>query len=374
MSPADSRASRLLFLDWLRGVAVLTMILWHSMDAWTAPWDRGGNAFAVIAFLGGWAAPLFVFLAGVSVALAGEASLRSSAERRAPSAVERTAIGWRLQKRGWEIFLIAHLFRLQSFLLNPLASWSSLLKVDILNILGLGLVAVAFCWSRATTRLRQILWLFAPAAVIVLVTPATRLASWPALIRPYAPRLEAYIRPVAGIGVFSLFPWIAFIFIGALIGVWIASARDQAKDGRFQSRLALVGGAIVVAGLIGMSLPAITPSSFWTTSLSWFLIRTGAMTLGIPVAWLWMRRPGFGNERTRIRPNVVFGQESLFVYWVHVELAYGFFTHPIQNALPLPWAFAGFLGLTALMLWLTVLWKQRRRPLVPEYLKLQVQT
>jgi hypothetical protein len=44
---------------------------------------------------------------------------------------------WRLQKRGWQIFLLAHVFRLQSFLLNPGATWASLLKPDILNILGL---------------------------------------------------------------------------------------------------------------------------------------------------------------------------------------------------------------------------------------------
>ena len=357
---ASARSPRLLYVDWLRGLAVLIMILWHSMDAWTAPSDRGGRSFAVIIILGGWAAPLFLFLAGVSVPLAGGA--------RAPGALKdddrRRAAGWRLQKRGWQVFGLAHLFRLQSFLLNPTASWSSLLKPDILNILGIGLVAVAFCWSRATTRVRELVWLVAPAAVIVLIAPASRIWAWPALLRPYAPRLEAYIRPVSGMGVFSVFPWLAFVFAGAFIGSRMAGAQGHGDDASFQRRLGVAGFGVVLAGLVGMYLPSLTSSSFWTTSLSFFLIRTGAMTLGLTAAWLWLRRPAAAH----FSPMMVMGRASLFVYWVHVELAYGFFSAPIHYVLPLPWALAAFGMLTALMLGLTVLWNRRRRPLVPAYL------
>src|SRR5438132_14041048 len=61
----------------MRGLAVLIMIFWHSVDAWTAPSARGGPAFAWIIVIGGCAAPLFLFLAGISVALAGEMRLRT---------------------------------------------------------------------------------------------------------------------------------------------------------------------------------------------------------------------------------------------------------------------------------------------------------
>src|SRR5206468_1256251 len=69
----DQTVKRLAHLDWLRGLAVLIMILWHSMDAWTAPSARRDPAFNAIAFIGGWAAPLFLFLAGVALPLASEA-------------------------------------------------------------------------------------------------------------------------------------------------------------------------------------------------------------------------------------------------------------------------------------------------------------
>ena len=77
---------RLAYLDWLRGLAVLIMILWHTMDSWTSPAARHNAMFAFITLAGGWAAPLFLFLAGVSVALAGESSLINALGAPPPSA------------------------------------------------------------------------------------------------------------------------------------------------------------------------------------------------------------------------------------------------------------------------------------------------
>src|SRR2546425_2295689 len=147
------------YLDWLRGLAVLTMILWHSLDAWTDAASRHGKLFYVITFIGGWAAPLFLFLAGISIAFS-----------RSPNA------------RGWQVFLLALLFRFQSFVLNPGAPWISMLKPDILNILGLGIVVVGTCRSRAASALGRALWLLVPAAGVVLLTPWSRSWQWPALL------------------------------------------------------------------------------------------------------------------------------------------------------------------------------------------------
>jgi uncharacterized membrane protein len=362
---------RLAYLDWLRGLAVVIMILWHSTDAWTAPWARQSAAFDRIVFLGGWAAPLFLFLAGVSLSLAGASRVRRlTAATGEGAVVQRDALreaSWRLQKRGWQVFGLAHLFRLQSFLLNPSATWNSLLKPDILNILGLGLVAGGFCWGRAGTRARQVVWLLGPAALVILLTPASREWWWPTLLRPYVPRLEAYIRPVSGMGVFSVFPWIGFVFAGAFLGSLLGTPRSEDADRSFHARLVLTGAAVGLAGAVGMHLPSpFAASSFWTTSLSFFLMRNAAMVVGVTLAWLWMRRP----TANRWSPMVVFGRTSLFVYWVHVELAYGGFSYPLHNALSLPWSLFAFATLTVLMLGCAVLWMRRANtPLVPAHLR-----
>jgi uncharacterized membrane protein len=362
-----ARSTRLAYIDWLRGVAVLIMIVWHTLDSWTVLADRQGRAWAFLILLGGWAAPLFLLLAGVAVALAGSAYTDRAIERGMNAAAARQAAGWRLQKRGWQIFALAHVFRLQSFLLNPTALWSSLLKPDILNIMGVGLVAAAFCWSRATTRARQIVWLIAPAAAIVFITPASRMWVWPEVFRSFAPRLEAYIRPINGMGVFSVFPWVAFVLIGALVGVVVAEAQRREEGDALQVRLAIGGAGLALAGTVGMYLPSITASQFWTTSVSFFLIRAGVMTLGLPLAWVWLRWVGTGAS-----PMLLFGQASLFVYWVHVELAYGWFTQPLHQKLPLGWAVAALMAFILLMLGVTWLWIRRPRPAVPSYLTIPV--
>ncbi len=338
--------SRLRHIDWLRGVAVLAMIEWHALDSWTLPGaERQGLVWMIVGTIGGLAAPLFLFLAGVAIPLAVAA--------RVDRGIDRRAAAWSLQKRGWQVFGLAHLFRLQGFLLNPNASWNVLLKPDILNILGLSIVACAFCTGRTTTPRRTMTWLLLPAIGFVLITPFIRAAWWPTLLHP---RLEAYFRPVGTFGVFSLFPWIALVFAGAVVGAWMARDRAAIDTTRWQRRFAAAGAVTLASGLIGQYLPApFGNSAFWTTSLSFFLIRVGAMMLALGLAWLWMQRP----SAARWSPLLVFGRTSLFVYWVHVEIAYGVFTYPIQRSLPLQWSIPAFVVFTGLMLLAAIWWERR---------------
>jgi len=337
------------YIDWLRGLAVVFMIEWHAVDSWTALDARGTEGFRLASLIGGWAAPLFLFLAGVAVPLAGLAKQRKTGLNRRSAAAS-------LEWRGWQVFALAHLFRFQSFVFDLTASWSSIFKPDILNILGLGLAATAFCWGRATSPRRRVLYLLVPAAAIVLLTPGARVWSWPALLYP---RLEAYIRPVGNLGVFTLFPWMAFVFAGAYVGELIAADRPPSREAAFHRNLAAAGIAIAVSGWLGMHLSApFWPSEFWTTSLSFFLIRLGVMTLALSVAWLWMQRP----SHNRWSPLIVFGRTSLFVYWVHVAIAYGAFSAPLHHALALPWSLTAFAMLMILMLGLAVMWEGRRKP------------
>lgn len=360
------------YIDWLRGVAVLFMIEWHSIDAWTRLDARESSTFDWLIFFGGWAAPMFLFLAGVSVPLAGESRLKRAAggnsERSATAA--RRAASWSLQKRGWQIFVIAHLFRFFGFLLAPGSIWSGLLKPDILNILGLGIVAVAFCWGRMPelgppelrtanserrTAAAAALWLLGPGVAIVMLAPASRLWWWPTLLYP---RFEAYIRPVGNLGVFNLFPTAAFIFIGAFVGVLIASPRDQSADRRFHLWLAIGGVAVWMAGWAGSYLPPLSSrSEFYTTSLSLVVIRCGVMTAALAAAWLWMRRP----TAQHWSPLALLGRTSLFVYLVHIQLAYGLFSAPLHHALSLPAALAAYALLTIVMLAAADWWEKRGR-------------
>lgn len=343
------------YIDWLRGVAVLFMIEWHVVDAWMTDAARQGVAFTLLALIGGLAAPLFLFLAGVAIPFAAASHMRKG------RSFQEAA--WAVQKRGWQVVLIAHVFRSQSFLWNPWARWDSVFKPDILNILGLGMVLTAWCWGRSSAPARRAAWLLVPAGIILLLTPLLRGWEWPAMLHP---RLEAYLRP-NGWGQFALFPWAGFVLVGAGLGEWIAQPRRVEDERRFHGLLALAGLAAIVAGSVSAVMPSpFANSGFWTTSFDYFLIRTGIMTLGLAGAWVWMSRP----TAHRWSPVVLFGQTSLFVYWVHVELAYGVFSAAWKRSLTLPQTAVAYLAFTLLMLWAAQWWARRTAagPWIPPHL------
>lgn len=353
-SGRDARVRRV-YIDWLRGIAVLIMIMWHAIDSWHVREGRATLSFQTITFLAGWAAPLFLFLAGVSLPMAGLSRMARGADRRAAARA--------LMLRGGQVVLIAHLFRLQSFLLNPNARWSGLLKPDILNILGLGMVAVAFCWGRAETDRTRVWWLLVPALAIVLVlAPLAPTWWWPTLLHP---RLEAYIRPVGNMGVFSLFPAVGYLFAGAFAGAVLAERR-WTSEALFHRRAVAWGVALVAIGT-ALSFVAM-PSALvmWTKPFTVFAWRSGGMLCLLVASWWWLQT----REARANGPLLVFGRTSLFVYWVHVELAYGAFSYPIRGALTLPWAVAAYLLFTAAMYFCARAWLARPAgPLIPAHMR-----
>jgi uncharacterized membrane protein len=348
------------YIDWFRGLAVVVMMEWHVVDSWTVTTGRDSTSFSWAAFVGGWAAPMFLFLAGVSVAFAATSRMSRGLDRRAAA--------WTVQKRGWQIFGIAHLFRLQSWITAGFsAPWTSLFKPDILNILGLGLVGAAFAWGRAKGPIGRALWLVLPAAAILLLTPASRLWAWPAVLPA---RLEAYIRPNR-LGVFQIFPSAAFVFLGAWLGSIIAAPREPSAEPRFHLGLGLAGAGLLAVGALASTWPPLAPTSeFWSTSLSWPVMRVGAMTLGLALAWLWMRRPTAAHWS----PFVLLGRTSLFVYWVHVELAYGLLSWPIHHLFPLPATLVALVVFIAGMTFLAAWWVRWTPPPLAALLPVRIQS
>ena len=88
-----------------------------------------------------------------------------------------------------------------------------------------------------------------------------------------------------------------------------------------------------------------------------------AMLVG---ASLWTRR----WPAKPASPLVLLGRTSLFVYWVHVEIAYGVLSYPLHRALSLGQSLAGYAGLTVVMYLLASLWLQRGRgSLTPAHMR-----
>src|SRR4051812_15659474 len=111
------------------------MILWHTGDGWLRLDQREGQAWLALRFVGGLAAPAFIFLAGCAAALAArDTQDRDSADRAFLTATSRAL----------EVLMIGYALRLQTWLLDAgafLQWW--LVRAWLPIALGYGVLVLA---------------------------------------------------------------------------------------------------------------------------------------------------------------------------------------------------------------------------------------
>jgi uncharacterized membrane protein len=333
---ADTATQRLAFLDWIRGFACIGMFETHGYDAWLSESARHTTLYRLSQLGGTLPAPLFLFAAGISLALVTGGALRKGIT---PGDASR-----RVMRRGAEIWGFAMLFRLQEFVLGqPNAPWTDLLRVDVLNIIGVAIILMGLmCWlaglrvrdgreisepAGAVSRSRYVVSAIAVAALIALATPPLWTTHQPRWLPWY---LESYINGVHNLGapqpwLFPAFPWVAFAFAGLAFGFLVFSAWARAHE---TAAFVLTGLAGVLFVFLGRWLDArprqlYAVYDFWHTSPNFFLIRTGVVLGIVFLAYLWCR---WGAALKGFAPVMELGRTSLFVYWLHIEFVYGRFS------------------------------------------------
>jgi uncharacterized membrane protein len=308
------------YVDWARGIAVLLMIEAHTTDAWTrlSRTERGTIAFRDATVLGGFAAPLFLWLAGLAVVLA--------ATRRAERTGDRRAAVGTIVRRGLEIFILGFLFRLQGFIITPGSHPITLFRVDILNIMGPAIALAGIVWGLARTTTARVAWYAGIATAFAMATPIVRIA--PA-IDALPMWIQWYVRPFNEFTIFTLFPWAGFVFAGGAVGTLIAASRGEREERRLQLILGAIGAVLIAIGFAAAARPSIyTASSFWTSSPTWFAIRVGILMVALSVIYS-------VEAVIQSAPLAKIGRSSLFVYWIHVELVYGYASWMWRHRLPL---------------------------------------
>jgi uncharacterized membrane protein len=336
------------YIDWARGVAVLIMIEAHTLDAWTRFSARPSKFFAYLMLLGGFAAPMFLWLAGLGLVLSAERMMARTAKR----AVATEAV----VHRGVEIFLLAFLFRLQAFIVSPGSSLVTLFRVDILNVMGPAMVLTGILWGLSGTPRRAAIACGTAATLLAMATPLVRSATWVDALPLW---FQWYLRPSGDHTTFTLLPWAGFVLAGAAFGSVLALSKDQRTDRRLLSGLTLAGALVLAAGSFTASRPSIyQASSFWTSSPTYFAIRVGILMLVLAVFFALSGAEPWFPRTFRVLER--FGRNSLFIYWIHVELVYGYTTWVIRRRLPLWGTAIAWLAFCAVM-YGAILWRDRVR-------------
>ena len=352
---SNAPTSRLSYIDWLRGLACLLMFQTHCYDSWLRP-DLRDSALYHWSQLGGTLpAPLFIFLAGISMALV--------TERLREKGIARNTILKQTALRSAEIFALGLLFRLQEYALGyKWVPWTDLFRVDVLNILGLSMVFMALlCWLASAekisaARARSIAAAVIVATAIAMLTPPLwtthrpRFLPWP---------LESYINgvhifPEPQHWLFPLFPWAAFAFAGLAVGFLVYTSFARRNEAVFFFLLGLggVGACYLSRFLDESSVHLYAVYDYWHSNPNFLLMRCGILFIITFLVYVWCR---WGLAQLGFSPVIQLGKTSLLVYWVHIEFVYGRFSILPKRGCSIPKATIGLFVIFLAMLALSML-------------------
>ena len=305
MADPKKTSGRLAFIDWTRGLAAVVMLQGHTFDSFTRTDLRTQSTFTFSQFLGGMPPAIFLFLTGITFAF-----LMDSQDRQVPSTWTRIVAAL---KRSRYLFLIAFLFRIQLYIFGfPTSPASELLRVDILNCMGMAmllLAPMAAFNTRERIRLCAIL-----GAVIAGLAPLVSMidsSHMPGIVRSYF--FPSYSS-------FGFFPWASFLAFGMAAGSVLRAVKADEMPRVMLWVLAIgTGLALGAHQMSNMSYSLYAKSDFWLNSPLLIFIKLGVVLMLLAFAFLWVN-VGVPQKWSLFRQ---LGTTSLLVYWVHIELVYG---------------------------------------------------
>ncbi len=344
---------RYIFIDILRGLAVLKMIEGHVVRALIKPEILFFQVNPVMVFLDGLTAPAFLFISGISFCIV----------------IKRHKDDFlRLNKKFFsrlrKIFFIIfvgywlHLpfFSLRKTLSSNEAILREFLKTDILQCIGVSLLIlqILFLFLRRESVFN---WtILVAGSLIIFLTPII----WNLELSFLPLGIKTYFSMKYG-SPFPLFHWSSYILFGYLIthAFFHMSAKNKGKE--YVIAISLLGLLLYLFGLKTHSLFArIYGSSFdfWYGSPNIFFIRLAMLFLLFSVLYL--------LERFLIpisKHFIILGIESLHAYWIHLVILFGSILPlpSIKKLIPHHLGFIEtmviFLGLSILVYYTSYLWK-----------------
>lgn len=344
--PADSPipdprppAKRLVFLDLARAGAVLFMVQGHTIHQLLVPGYERTLAFEWWLFLRGLTSCLFFLLSGFAFSVASN-KYWDEMRRRSPRVLRRLARFAFFLGLGYLIHFPMGRFEHLKFANDE--RWRSFLQVDVLQVVAAALVILQVLSFLCGTRRRFAVACGALGAVIALATPFMWARSWVGVVPLW---LASYLSSETG-SMFAFFPWGAFLFVGAALGMVYTQSWMARPLERTGTAIAALGAALALAGVVVFNLPIQSVGGIdpWRAGPSVFAIRLGC-TLLLLSGFVYASR-----LIDRLPPYVqALSQESLMIYVVHVALLYGSLWAPgLAQAL-------GRQGLAGTFAWIGVL-------------------
>jgi len=325
-----SRSDRIEGVDVARGVASLIMIQGHAYDGWVAPEHKESAAYLFTRLLGTLPLPAFLVLAGAAIVLRVESGRK---KHESPSAMRRS-----VAKRGLFVLGAAYAVSFGYALMDGGKGLETLLRADVLHVIGLSIIAFALLAIGESTR-RMVL------ASLALVLVPTALCPW---LSPLGASVEGPLRflvalfvDVPGVTLMPFVPLASWLGVGALVAMAMLRARARSKGPPSRA------GA-PASFLIGLAISALVVAIVSTHATALVVeMLGGTLTRAHPAVWLNVvdlsARGTFvlataALLSTRLpesvrRVLVRIGRGSLVAYVVHIPFCYGRLGAPIRDRL-----------------------------------------
>ncbi|MBI3949186.1 MAG: DUF1624 domain-containing protein [Acidobacteria bacterium] len=309
---------RLLFVDLLRGGALLVMIETHVFNTFLVPQLKETNWFGPLNLINGLVAPSFLFVSGFVFSYG---SRKKADEFRGFG----PALWKQLRRIGliWAIGYVLHL-PYQSFKRVVAEAtredWLKFYQADILHCIAFGLLFLLVSATLIPSEVVRRRWLLLSGLATVLATPLV----WKARFAQSVPvPMAAYLNDQHD-SLFPLFPWLGYMLIGAAVALRYLEKSDKGRETEFIRRTAWIGGGLVLLAYLVSLLP-IQPgyvSTGWRASPLFFAIRFGCVLLLMSACWYYV-------VRRSIEQSFVLdiSRESLFVYTAHLVVIYSLSWH-----------------------------------------------
>lgn len=306
-----SAKNRALFIDLLKGLALIVMIEVHVVNSLLMPALKHTWLFDRLNYINGLVAPSFCFASGLVFVL----SLEKGVEQLRTFGKDF----WRKMSRIGLIFLAGYTLHLPYFSFTKLLHnqtqpiLESLYTVDILQVISTGLLVLLL--ARIFIRSENSFYNFSFAATVLVLILSPIM--WRVDFSNYMPLFFSnYLNKMHG-SLFPVFPWWIFIFSGAYVAKYYIKARQSNSEKEFARRLIILG---VVFYLISvLFLYVIVPLLQIGTRPNpfFFFERLGSILFLLGVFWFFLHKKE--NYKSLI---LDVSRESLLIYWLHLQMIY----------------------------------------------------
>ncbi|MCX7798653.1 MAG: DUF1624 domain-containing protein [Melioribacter sp.] len=303
--------NRALFIDLLKGLALLVMIEVHVVNSFLLPSIKSQKWFEILNYINGLVAPTFTFTSGMVFILSlqkGLDELRKFGKK-----------FWKKIGRITLIFLAGYSLHASYLSLKKISNpdyphmIKEFLRVDILQCIAVGLLLLLLL--RISIKSNKIY--YSTILILDFFVLAYSPIAWETDYTKIFPLgIANYFNRMHG-SLFPLFPWLAFIFSGALIGKYYIEYKNKNEEKIFIKNLIIMGIIFFVISVLFLNF--LFPQSWVNVKPNYFFFTQRLGIIFVLLGLSWMYLSNLKNYQTFI---IDISRESLLVYWLHIKLLY----------------------------------------------------